>query len=284
MTGTSQLMSPSEHEVWRKFIADRCGIDFGETRLQYLCRRLSERMRVLNITGFHRYYTYLNFNAEKEPEWQKLLELLAVGETSFFRHEGSFLALRNLVIPGLITRKQQTGSQVLTMWSAGCSTGQEAYSMTMTALDLIDPQKIQIETLGTDINETVLEKARLGQYSPLAIRSLPAAYRKKYFTELRQDRNTVYQINQRVRESVRFGHHNLKTIEQHPIPGQDVIFCQNALIYFTAECRNLVVQELCRCLSPGGYLFLAPGEIVGFKLPGIQSVKVEDSLVFQRLS
>lgn len=284
MSGNRQLMSSTEHENWRKLIEDRCGIDFGETRLQYLCRRLSERMRALNITGFHRYYTYLNFNAEKEQEWQKLIELLVVGETSFFRHEGSFLALRNLVIPELIARKQQTGSQVLTMWSAGCSTGQEAYSMTMTALNLIDPQKIQIETLGTDINTTVLEKARQGRYSPLAIRSLPAVYRKKYLTELRQDRETVYQVNQPVRNGVRFGHHNLKTIEHNPVPGQDVIFCQNALIYFTPEFRTTVVSELCRCLNPGGYLFLAPGEVVGFKLPGIQSVKVEDSLVFQRLS
>lgn len=283
MPGTSPLMSTSEHEVWRKLIENRCGIDFGETRLQYLCRRLSERMRVLNITGFHRYYTYLSFNSEKEQEWQKLLELLVVGETSFFRHESSFLALRNLVIPGLITRKQQTGSQVLTMWSAGCSTGQEAYSMTMTALDLLDPQKIQVETLGTDINTTFLEKARLGRYSPLAVRSLPAVYRNKYLTELRQDQATVYQVNQTVRASVRFGYHNLKTIEQYPVSGQDVIFCQNALIYFTAEGRNLIVQELCRCLNPGGYLFLAPGEIIGFKWPGIQSVKAEDSLVFQRL-
>ncbi|MBI4748481.1 MAG: protein-glutamate O-methyltransferase CheR [Acidobacteria bacterium] len=283
MTGTGQLMSPSEHKIWRQFIENRCGIDFGETRLQYLCRRLSERMRALNITGFHRYYTYLNFNAEKEQEWPKLLELLVVGETSFFRHEGSFLALRNLVIPGLIARKQQTGSQGLTMWSAGCSTGQEAYSMTMTALDLIDPQKIQVETLGTDINTTVLEKARTGKYSPLAIRSLPAAYRKKYLTELRQDRETIYQVNQSVRDGVQFGHHNLKTIEHNLVPGQDVIFCQNALIYFTAEFRPVVVQALCQCLNPGGFLFLAPGEIVGFKLPGIQSVKAEDSLVFQRL-
>lgn len=277
------VMTTSEHLMWREFIEKRCGLDFGETRLEYLCRRLWERMQARGMKTYTEYLMYLSFNSDGESEWARLTESLVVGETSFFRHEGSFLALRQRVIPELIARKQQTGHRTLALWSAGCSTGQEAYSMTMTALDLLDPQKIQVETLGTDINTTFLEKARLGRYSPLAVRSLPAVYRNKYLTELRQDQAMVYQVNQTVRASVRFGYHNLKTIEQYPVSGQDVIFCQNALIYFTAEGRNLIVQELCRCLNPGGYLFLAPGEIIGFKWPGIQSVKAEDSLVFQRL-
>lgn len=276
-------MTTSEHLMWREFIEKRCGLDFGETRLEYLCRRLWERMQARGMKTYTEYLMYLSFNSDGETEWARLTESLVVGETSFFRHEGSFLALRQRVIPELIARKQHAGNQALTMWSAGCSTGQEVYSMVMTALDLIDPRKIQIKALGTDINETVLEKARLGQYSPLAVRSLPLVYRTKYLTEHRHNRDTVYQMNETVRSYTRFGLHNLKTIEHSPIPDQDVIFCQNALIYFTPEFRTTVVSELCRCLNPGGYLFLAPGEIVGFKLPGIENVRVEDSLVFQRL-
>ncbi|MEW6735266.1 MAG: protein-glutamate O-methyltransferase CheR [Acidobacteriota bacterium] len=276
-------MSASEHQVWREFVERRCGIDFGETRIDYLCMRLWERMRLREMTNYNYYYHYVAFNPQGEQEWNELVELLVTKETSFFRHQPSFKALQDYVLPQLISLRQSQGVNSLNIWSACCATGEEPYSLAMVLLKSIEPDLIQLKVLGSDISKTALEYARIGRYKPTAIRSMPIDYQKNYLFEVEDRQGSYYQVHDNVKAITQFSQFNFKQLDECWIKDQDVIFCQNVLIYFRPEYRIAAVEQLCQRLKPGGFLFLGPGEIVGLKLPGIEASHLENSSVYQRI-
>jgi len=292
--GTAQPdLTTSEYEAWREFIWQQSGLYFPQNRREFLARRIWERMRVRQIHSCSEYYHFVRFNPQGDKEWEDLLELLVIGETGFFRHEPSFRALAE-ILPHLLLRNQERGLNTLRMWSASCSTGQEAYSLAMLFLETVRlPQVWQVEIIATDISRRAVEKARSGLYKPFEVRYMPEYYRDKYLTleggagatastpSLRS--TTRYRVAKRVRDMVHFGHLNLSDPTSCWVAAQDVIFCQNVLIYFKPESRVETVRHLCQRLNPGGYLFLAPAEVTGLKLPGVQLVHFEDSLVYKRV-
>jgi chemotaxis protein methyltransferase CheR len=292
--GTAQPdLTTSEYEAWREFIWQQSGLYFPENRREFLARRIWERMRVRQINSCSEYYHFVRFNTQGGKEWEDLLELLVIGETGFFRHEPSFRALAE-ILPNLLLHNQERGPNTLRMWSAGCSTGQEAYSLAMLFLETARlPQVWQAEIIATDISRRAVEKARSGLYKPFEVRYMPEYYRDKYLTvegvagataSTPSLRNTTrYRVTKRVRDMVHFGHLNLSDPTSCWVAAQDVIFCQNVLIYFKPESRVETVRHLCQRLNPGGYLFLAPAEVTGLKLPGVQLVHFEDSLVYKRV-
>jgi chemotaxis protein methyltransferase CheR len=286
-------LTTSEYEAWREFIWQQSGLYFPQNRREFLARRIWERMRVRRIHSCGEYYHFVRFNPQGDKEWEELLELLIICETGFFRHEPSFRALAE-ILPHLLLRNQERGLNTLRMWSAGCSTGQEAYSMAMLFLETVRlPQVWQVEIIATDISRRALEKARSGLYKPFEIRYMPEHYRDKYLTVEggagatasipSLGSTTRYRVTKRVRDMVHFGHLNLSDPTSCWVAAQDVIFCQNVLIYFKPESRVETVRHLCQRLNPGGYLFLAPAEVTGLKLPGVQLVHFEDSLVYRRV-
>jgi len=155
------------------------------------------------------------------------------------------------------------------------------------------PELWQVEIMATDIGRRALEKARRGLYKPFEIRFMPEYYRDKYLTVEREANvmesvpsspsTTRYRVAKRVRERVHFGYLNLNDPASCWVTAQDVIFCQNVLIYFKPESRAETARHLCQRLNPGGYLFLAPAEVTGLNLPGVQLVHFEDSLVYKRI-
>jgi chemotaxis protein methyltransferase CheR len=286
-------LTTSEYEAWREFICQQSGLYFSENHRGFLARRIWERMRALRIHSCSEYYHFVRFNPQGSKEWEELLELLVICETGFFRHEPSFRALAE-ILPHLLLHKQERGLNTLRMWSAGCSTGQEAYSLAMLFLDTVRfPELWQVEIMATDISRRAVEKARSGLYKPFEVRYMPEHYRDKYLTvegragataSIPSLRSTIrYRVAKRVREMVHFGYLNLSDPTSCWVTAQDVIFCQNVLIYFKPESRVETARHLCQRLNPGGYLFLAPGEVIGLKLPGVQLVHFEDSLVYKRV-
>ncbi|MBI5029107.1 MAG: protein-glutamate O-methyltransferase CheR [Chloroflexi bacterium] len=289
-------MSATEYEVWQKFIQDRCGLYFTQTRQRYLRQRLWERMRLCAIKSYSEYYRYVVYNSRGGDEWAEILTLLLNNETSFFRHVPSFDALARYVLPELTKEKSRHGVTSMTMWSAGCAAGQEAYSLAMTFLEFlsstppIDEKGMsrtswQLMVTGTDIDLPALDKARRAQYKASEVRYMPEAQRNRYVRVVSEDKGVPsnYKVVDTVRAVTQFGHLNLID-PAYWVSAQDVIFCQNVLLYFELESRLAVVQRLCQCLNPGGFLFLAPAEVVGLKLPGIQLVRQPDSLIYQRTS
>lgn len=286
-------LTTSEYETWREFIWQQSGLYFPENRRDFLVRRIWERMRVRRIHSYGEYYHFVRFNSKGGEEWEELLELLVVGETGFFRHEPSFRALAE-ILPHLLLHNQKRGFNTLRMWSAGCSTGQEAYSLAMLSLESVPfPELWQVEIMATDISRRAVEKARKGLYKPFEVRFMPEYYRDKYLMVEGKagamasipfaGSTTRYQVAKRVRAMVHFGYLNLSDPTNYWVTAQDVIFCQNVLIYFKPESRVETVRHLCQRLNPGGYLFLAPAEVTGLKLPGVQLVHFEDTLVYKRV-
>ena len=289
-----------ECELWQRFIGQRCSLHFPENRLRFLRQSLWGRMGLHGIQSYREYYNYVTCDPAGEAEWQALLELLLNHETGFFRHPPSFAALTEQVLPVLLHERPRENT--VTIWSAGCSMGQEAYSLAMTFLDFTAPPSAlhrarrggeapegwQVRVIGSDISLSALDRARQGQYKPHELRSLPDYYRQHYFTVVRTGPNVVYQVVPQVRTVVQFSRVNLHDLDSSPlalspaIGAVDIIFCQNVLIYFSQEDRAGIVQRLCQYLRPGGYLFLGPTEVVGLHLPGMQPVRLPDVLIYQR--
>ncbi len=289
---TRAKLSELEYEIWRELVHNRCGIYFTPSRRYFLESRLWERMQVLSLNSYSEYYHYVLYNLHGDREWGQLLDLLLNNESSFFRHTPSFTALVEHILPSLLRTKRRHGVNMLSMWSAGCANGQEAYSLAMAFHETAVPDEArlwQAKVWGTDISRRSLQKAKNGRYKPYDIRNMPAHYLQTYMGLAENgrpsgnSRRNIYKVNDSIRQMTQFAKLNLMEPNDYWISEQDVIFCQNVLIYFQLKDREALVKRLCSRLSPGGYLFLAPAEMVGLKIPGIQPVKLEESLIYQRV-
>jgi type IV pilus assembly protein PilK len=272
------LLTDSEQALWQELIESRCGLWFAENRLRNLCQGLWKRMLTLGLATYNEYYRHVAFSRQGGDEWQELLEVLSNKETSFFRHQPSFDALRLHVLPELLQAARERGSSQLALWSACCSTGQEAYSMAITLMEQPGCEGLVRKVTGSDLSPVALEKARRGVYREHETRHLTPARQKKYLRQESTQRGDLYHATDELRSLVSWRSLALHDASSYDVEAQDVIFCQNVLIYFRQEKRVEVVRNLCDCLSPGGYLFLAPAEVVGLKIPGIRSAHFTDAV------
>ena len=280
------VLALHEHREWRRLIVERCGLDFGELRRDYLARRLWRRML---LSGVDHYSVYLNRVRQDPREWHELLELLVNRETSFFRHPPSFDALR-LVLSEILDRRAgeplENGEWKfrLDLWSAGCSTGQEAYSLAIRALDSVAARRVPatVKVRSGDVSSHARELTREGTYTERQIAGVPATARRLYFQRQETTRGPVFRARLPLLEAVEPSYWNL--VQPSTYPGQelDVIFCQNLLIYLPREQRDALVGRLADCLRPGGYLFLAPGEVLGSRFPGLENADLPDCLAYRR--
>jgi chemotaxis methyl-accepting protein methylase len=277
---TPPAIDELEIELWRELIVKRCGMAFNESQSRFLTQRLWERMRARDIATYREYRNFVTFNPKGDGEWADLLELITINETSFFRHMPSYTALADVVLPDVMSEKSKQGRTDLALWSTACSAGQEAYSLAIAAMRRLDSPAWQLRVTGTDISPKMVEKARRGVYRSFEVRNLPEQYRA-FLVRGEDKRGTFYEVAERVKGHVAFSTLNLMDEGTWAVPAQDVVFCQNVLLYFRPEHRLAVVERLCRRLNPGGYLFLAPAEVVGLRLPGIRQVAAEDALVYQ---
>ncbi|AMV70794.1 CheR family methyltransferase [Desulfuromonas sp. DDH964] len=244
--------------LFRDFLVTHSGLHFDRRNALLLERGLQRRMRALRSTGYRDYLGYLEANQESRQELKKLLGLLTIGETYFFRYLAHFELLREVIIPEVISRNRHNRS--LRIWSAGCSTGEEPYSLAML-LHAQFPQlrDWRLEILGTDINKRSLAAARAGLYGGRALRATEAAYRDAYF----RAEGSHFRIVPEIRAMVHFGYLNLRT---GLYPGRaaaqplDLIFCRNVMIYFQPETTQEIINRMAGVLRPGGYLLLGHAE------------------------
>jgi chemotaxis methyl-accepting protein methylase len=218
----------------------------------------------------------------REGEWTELVDLLLNKETSFFRHPASFEALVAEALPELQRLKQREGDRQLRLWSVGCSTGQEAYSLIMALLEAPAARGWEVQATGTDLSLVALRRAREGLYRAYETRAIGEPFRGKYLAEVHDNAGTWYRLSNAVRERAVFQRFNLMDPDTFPEEVQDVAFCQNVLIYFQPADREEILRRLCRRLRPGGYLFLAPAEAVGLKMVGFEHVPLAQASAFRR--
>lgn len=272
-------MSAAETAVWQDLVGRRCGLTFSESRMRLLRQGVHARMQCRGLASATEYYHHLVFHPDGSREWPELLDLLLNKETSFFRHQASFDVLTGQVLPRLAAAG---GAEPLQMWSAGCSTGQEAYSLALAARLTPELHEQPVRVVGSDLSAKALQRARQGRYRPFEARQLPDALRALYFATVEDDGRPALQAVPELRAAVEFQPCNLLDPATYPAGGQAVIFCQNVLIYFPPAVRAVIVRQLAETLRPDGCLFLAPGEAVGIPLPGLESLRLRDVSVFQR--
>lgn len=255
---------PTDTEIERfsEFFYEKCGLHFDRRNRKNLERGIQRRMRVVAAPSVAAYFSYLQTFLESRQEFKKLVALLTIGETSFFRFDPHFSALIEQVIPEMIKRHQAT--RRLRIWSAGCSTGEEVYSLAITLLHHF-PQLANwdLTILGTDISHQSLTAARAGIYRERSLRNVSPELLSEWF--IKEGNN--WAVSDRLRPLTRFSYLNLQS-ENYPNPkdetsGCDIIFCRNVLIYFRPETVRAVVSRLRRALRPGGYLFLGHAETLG---------------------
>lgn len=262
--GDAPPLPPTEAELeqFSEFVSRHCGLHFDRRNRKTLERGIKGRMSVVAATSVAAYFSYLERFQESRQELKKLVSLLTIGETSFLRFEPHFAALIEKVIPELI--KQQESTRRLRIWSAGCSTGEEVYSLALTLLRKF-PQLAgwDITILGTDISHKSLVTAREGVYRERALRNVDPEVLAEWFVKT----GTGWAVSDRLRLPTRFSFLNLQS-ETYPNPKNgttecDLIFCRNVMIYFRPETVRAVVGRLRRALRPGGYLFLGHAETLG---------------------
>lgn len=251
-------LSPEEHNKFHDYLIAHSGLYFDRHNIKILERGLGKRMVTLRIDSYNDYYDYLTKNMERRQELQKLLQLLTVGESFFFRLQGHFNALIETILPDII---KTSGSRRIRFLSAGCSTGEEPYSLAMAVMEAVPDWKSRdIRILGADINNHSLMRAMEGGYSSWKMRATEKRYLDKYF-----DRSGErYVVKDEVKTLVDFAHLDLRAV--HSLSSQlmtenfDVIFCRNVMIYFSTETIKKVVESFAAALKPGGYLFLGHSE------------------------
>jgi chemotaxis protein methyltransferase CheR len=247
-------LSKGQFDTIRTLLFSMCGIKLNEGKDGLVKSRLMKRLRMLGLNSFDQYIGRLQSDSSRS-EHHALIDALTTNKTSFFRESQHFDFLRAQILPGLTQANRR-----IRIWSAGCSSGEEPYSIAIAlreALSDIDRRDVRI--LATDISSRVLSKAREGIYEHQELRDVAPALVQKYFTRTCDQPEPRFRLNEHVRELIRFAPLNL--MADWPLKGPfDVIFCRNVMIYFEKPTREQLVNRFWHLLEPGGYLLIGHSE------------------------
>ena len=242
----------------RDMIYEQSGIFFPESKKYLLENRLRRRLEERNCQTFEDYYYFLKYDPGREGEFLCLFDVVTTNETSFFRDPGQLMAFENGVLHTLVKEKETRGEKRLRFWSAGCSTGEEPYTLAIIIKERQEQLKNwTVEIMASDISEGVLQSAKRAIYNQNAIRNTPPAILTRYF----RNSGGNYAVKEEVKNLVRFYRLNLfDQARVRAVRGMDVVFCRNVLIYFEDKAKKHVVSWFYDSLNPGGYLFLGRAE------------------------
>ena len=271
-------MSAEEFRLLRDFIYGHCGILVRDDMQFVMQRRLWPRLEALGLKDFSAYYRYLRFDPQRRTELDTAIEALTTHETYFFREPRQLKAFTDEILPKLERRNAR--SRRLRFWSAGCSSGEEAYTVAMLLKESGRFEGWDVEVYGTDISRRVLATARQGEYGPSSLRATSSEKLGLYFTQIGPNR---VRVRDDVRAWVSFGHHNLQDPETGPlISRMDAVFCRNVLIYFDTPARQRVLRLIYDKLVPGGYLMLGHSENLINLSADFELVHLRGDLVYRK--
>jgi chemotaxis protein methyltransferase CheR len=250
-----QQLTEEEFRLIRDLIYNHCGLFFDSDSKYLLDRRLLQRLAHHNLSGFREYYQFLKYDRRKSEELADIMDILTTNETYFFRESFQLKAFTDEILPELKALKHR--ERTLRIWSAGCSTGEEPYTIAMLMLELDCFQGWRIEIVGSDISQRVVQHARKGIYGKSSFRCTEERYLKRFFTEAEGG----YRICDEVRELVTISHMNLFDANRLALLGKmDLIFCRNVIIYFDQDSKKRVIESFYNMLRGGGYLLLGHSE------------------------
>lgn len=266
----------SEHELSeiRMLIEERTGICFDESRERFFSTRVREHLRA---KGLQRGTDLLRNMRKSNVEYEALLERLLTQETSFFRYPGVYEAFEKRVLPELHVKKFWKNPRTLRIWSAGCSTGEEPYSIAISIADSLSlADSWNVEILATDVGRQALKHAERGIYNGRSIASVSENQLANHFSAVEGGQ----EVRPRLRKMVSFAQMNLASPVY--VGRMDAIFCMNVLIYFSEERRRSVVQRFYETLEPGGYLFLGHSESISKMPVKFQAIVLNDCILYRK--
>ncbi len=252
-------LSTDDFGLFQKLLVETCGLRFDEGRNQSLHEALWQRLQHRGYESYREYYNLLKFHPEGRLEIRELFDLVTIGETYFFRNKAQFDVLMRSVLPEIIQRKADSEDRCIRVWSAGCSRGDEAYSIAIAILEVFPSvEELRIAILGTDINRKSLACSEEGVYGEKDIGHLPKEYLEKYFKR----QGPSYYLRDDVKQLVEFEYHNLARDPcfHEKMQNVDILFCRNVIIYFDPETTQRVIENFYNCLARDGYLFLGHTE------------------------
>ena len=245
-----------QYRMFRDWIAERCGLWFAPESRFVLERRLARRVRELDLGSFAAYFYQLRSSATDDGEIGALIDELTTNETYFLRERGQLNALVAEILPEWVERRRRHGGPV-SIWSAGCSSGEEPYSIVMLAREAGFEPGRHFRVYASDVSRRVLQAARRGVYRAGAFRETEEVLRRKYFVE----KDGAWRIGDDVKRHVVFTRANLvESAKSWVLGAMDVILCRNVIMYFDAATRRRVVQSFADKLNAGGYLLLGHAE------------------------
>ncbi len=246
----ADLLTDAEFDTFRKVIYDESGITFSATNRSILDSRLKEKLREKHLDSVEEYYRLIKSNKE---EMKLMLDSVTTNLTRFFRNQPHFDALIHYVIPHVIENKKKTGDNTIRIWCAGCSTGEEPYTVAMILADILQaPYKFQITA--SDISLKSLMVGQQGFYPDARISGIPQKYLERFFT--RTDKG--YQVKSTLMDTIKFDYHNLR--HDSGMRGLDIVFCRNVLIYFDEPAQKATIDKFWNSMGPHSYLFIGHSE------------------------
>lgn len=267
-------LSDRAFATWQDLLEERLGLQLPEQRRSFLKTSLSIRMRELGFDDYLAYYRYVKSGDAGLVEWNILIDRVTVQETRFFRDPAAFALVKDF-----LQRRAREAERPLGLWSVGCSTGEETYSLAMMTADLLrkdGEQRRRFGVTGTDVSRRALDTARAGAYPPRRLETLDTRLIERFFIR-DGDR---FRVIDELKDRVCFTRLNVLELARSPMANLDLIYCQNVLIYFRKWRRKEIVTELARRLAPGGMLVLGLGEVVDWKMPELTRVPGERALAY----
>jgi len=276
-------MSELSGEHFRKLTQQiylRLGLHFEDKKAYFLQKRVEKRMAALNYTDPQEYVFHLCYADPDGREMQALANLITTNETYMFREYEQLEAFANCCLPEVLSAKQSRGEQSLRIWSAGCSSGEEAYTLAIILQEVFpQAQYWNCEIVASDVDENMLAQAARARYWARSVRDVPTSYLEKYL--VREDDS--YTVRPSTAALVRIEHLNLHDrMAMRAMRNFDFIFCRNVLIYFDDRSRKTVVDHFYNSLNRGGYIFLGHSESVGRISSAFQLRRVEGHLVYAK--
>lgn len=271
----------------RDFIYDNCGIYFRLEKKYLIEDKILARMEELNIRTITDYIYFLKYSGSKEDEMNLLYDFITINETSFFRNEPQFIVLKDEILKEIVKKDEnyKFGLKTIRVWSAGCSSGEEPYTISIILNDYFGnfnnaDDKWFTEIIATDINQSVLNKAIKGIYSDYSLRSTDPKIIDKCFNKISPKE---FEIKDIYKQPIKFKKMNLLDSKSLSIlPCFDIIFCRNVLIYFDLNSKKKVLEKFYELLKPGGYLFLGHSESLHGITAAFKLVLFQKALAYKK--
>ena len=294
-TGLNAQLTDAELKLLQALVYQECGMHFDERRAHFLQDRLQRRLRECQLDSFYSYYRLLISDQGKQ-ELALLLENLTVNETSFFRVRPQLDLFQKVTLEEILRRKQERRDWTIKIWSAGCSTGQEPYTLAIMVCDALAyyylrnplpfempspkpliPPPWKVEIVASDINYSALLTAQQGVYNETQMETVDYTTRLRYFDKV----GDKYEVKAKLKSLIQFDFHNLKA-EFLP-QRNDVIFCRNVMIYFDEAEQKRLIEKFFHCLNPGGYLFVGHAESLFGLTKKFHMIHQNNATVYQRI-